>query len=120
MPGIVDEETNVPSNVDYGRRLIPHVIDDLAKREPEREAFFIPRSSNPKDGWKAISFKEYANAVNRVAHRIIETCGTPRDGTFPTVAYIGPNDARYVVLLVGAVKAGYKVTLSCLLEIPGN
>ncbi|KAI1775877.1 acetyl-CoA synthetase-like protein [Hypoxylon cercidicola] len=108
MPGLVDEEANVPCNVDYGRRLIPHVIDDLAKKDPEREAFSIPRSSDPKDGWKAISFRDYANAINRVAHRIVETCGTPRDGTVPTVAYLGPNDARYVILLFGAIKAGYK------------
>lgn len=90
------------------RRLMPHIIDRIAKEDPTREAFSVPRSENPKDGWKVVTFKDYANAVNRVAHRIVERCGTPPSGSFPTIAYIGPNDARYVVLLVGAIKAGYK------------
>ena len=33
------------------------------------------------------------------------------DQTFETLAYIGPNDLRYNVLILGAVKAGYKVSL---------
>ncbi|KAI1762681.1 acetyl-CoA synthetase-like protein [Hypoxylon sp. FL1150] len=111
MSGIVNERPHISSSAIHSRRLIPHIIDDLAKKDPEREAFSIPRSSDPKHGWRAVSFREYANAINRVAHWIIETCGTPREGTFPTIAYIGLNDARYVVLLVGAVKAGYKVLL---------
>ncbi|GAW24728.1 hypothetical protein ANO14919_143200 [Xylariales sp. No.14919] len=93
---------------DYGSRLLPHVVDNIAQREPERECFSIPRSSDPKDGWKTITFKQYANAINRVAHRIIANCGPPPADTIPTIAYVGPNDARYVVLILAAVKAGYK------------
>lgn len=92
-----------------GKRLIPHIIDDFAQNEPNREAFQIPRSANVQDGWKVVTFKEFANAVNHAAHRITEICGKPENGTFPTIAYIGPNDARYVVMMVGAIKAGYKV-----------
>ncbi|KAI1413959.1 acetyl-CoA synthetase-like protein [Hypoxylon sp. FL1857] len=104
-----ETETNGSSKPSYGRRLVPNIIDEIAKTDPGREAFTIPRSSDPKDGWKAVTFKEYANSINYIAHRIIETCGTPSPGSFPTIAYIGPNDARYVVILVGAIKAGYKV-----------
>ncbi|KAI2468516.1 acetyl-CoA synthetase-like protein [Annulohypoxylon bovei var. microspora] len=103
-----NEQASGSGKPSYGRRLIPHVIDGIAKDDPKKEAFSIPRSENPKDGWKVVTFKEYANAVNRVAHRIVEMCGAPSSGSFPTVAYIGPNDARYVVLLAGAMKAGYK------------
>ncbi|KAH9906522.1 hypothetical protein F4778DRAFT_801801 [Xylariomycetidae sp. FL2044] len=97
-----------PPGGQFGHRLLPHVIDERARREPERECFSIPRSSDPKDGWKAVTFKEYANAINNAAHKIIQRCGPPpRDGT-PTIAYIGPNDARYLVMAIAAVKAGYK------------
>lgn len=92
-----------------GKRLIPHIIDDFARNEPEREAFKIPNSANAQDGWRVVTWKEYANGVNHVAHRITEICGKPEKGTFPTIAYIGPNDARYVIMMVGAIKAGYKV-----------
>ncbi|KAK6082367.1 nonribosomal peptide synthetase [Seiridium cupressi] len=92
-----------------GKRLIPHIVDDFAQRDPEREAFQIPQSSDPKDGWKVITWGAYANAINHVARRITEICGKPEQDAFPTIAYIGPNDARYVVIMVAAIKAGYQV-----------
>ncbi|KAJ4386022.1 hypothetical protein N0V93_008913 [Gnomoniopsis smithogilvyi] len=49
-----------------------------------------------------------ANAVNRAAHRMVELCGKPEANSFPTLAYIGPNDARYVVSMIASVKAGYQ------------
>jgi hypothetical protein len=99
------------SETEYGRRLIPNVIDQLGRTYPQREAFQAPRTDNPKDGWKIITFKAYANAINRCALKIIERCGDAPPGVFPTIAYIGPQDARYVVFMVAAVKAGYQVRL---------
>lgn len=81
----------------YGHRLIPHIIDDNARDQPEKEVFQVPNSSDPKDGWRVVTWKEYAHAINHVAQRIIETCGQPDADSFPAIAYIGPNDARYVV-----------------------
>ncbi|KAI0169406.1 hypothetical protein GGR52DRAFT_555036 [Hypoxylon sp. FL1284] len=96
------------SGRDFGRRLIPQVIDEIAQRDPQRECFSIARSSRPEDGWEPITFKQYSNAINRVSHMIVERCGHPPANVIPTLAYIGPNDARYVIILVAAVKAGYK------------
>lgn len=96
------------TSAQYGKRLIPNIIDDLARRDPHQEAFQVPNTSDPQDGWKIVTWKEYANAINHVARRIVEISGQPKDGTFPTIAYIGPNDARYVVMMVAAIKAGYK------------
>ncbi|KAF2965799.1 hypothetical protein GQX73_g7777 [Xylaria multiplex] len=106
-----DGTANSDIEEDYGRRLLPHVVDNIALRDPERECFSIPRSSNPEHGWKTVTFKQYANAINHVARKIITNCGLPPAKTFPTIAYIGPNDARYVVLTLAAVKAGYKALL---------
>lgn len=98
-------------DIPYGRRLLPSLVDQVATQDPDRECFQIPRSSEPSDGWKRISWKDMANAVNRAAHRIVELCGQPEPGSFPTIAYIGPNDVRYTVIMVASVKAGYKVRL---------
>ncbi|KAH9998549.1 nonribosomal peptide synthetase [Xylariaceae sp. FL0662B] len=97
-----------PAGDSFGHRLIPNIIDELAHKDPQRECFSIPRSSRPEDGWRAITFKEYANAINFISHMIIEKCGYPPHDTCPTLVYLGSNDARYVILLVAAVKAGYK------------
>ncbi|AEO67434.1 e1d19424-68e3-4b8d-b354-183af06ce9e3 [Thermothielavioides terrestris] len=92
----------------YGKRLFVDIIDDRARNEPHREWVSIPNSSDPKDGWKKITYKQAANAINRVAHKLVNVAGLPADGEFPTVAYIGPNDVRYLVFALGVIKAGYK------------
>lgn len=92
----------------FGKRLLVNVVDERAENEPDREWVSIPRSSDPKDGWKKITYQQAANAVNRVAHKLVKSTGVPNQGDFPTVAYIGPSDVRYLVFALGAVKAGYK------------
>ncbi|KAI2465615.1 hypothetical protein F4781DRAFT_408665 [Annulohypoxylon bovei var. microspora] len=99
---------NMAKKAEFGRRLLPNVIDEIAQEEPSRECFSIPRSSKPEDGWQAITFKEYSNAINHISYLIVEKCGHAPPNTTPTLAYIGPNDIRYVVLLIAAIKAGYK------------
>lgn len=96
----------------YGQRLVPVLLDRVAAEDPTRECIQVPRSTEPADGWKSISWKGMANAVNRCAHRIVDIAGKPAEGTFPTVAYIGPNDARYVVMMIACIKVGYKVCLT--------
>ncbi|KAI1815677.1 hypothetical protein GGS20DRAFT_316260 [Poronia punctata] len=96
-------------SAEYGKRLIPHIIDDVAHQTPDREILLTPRSGNPKDGWASMTFRHYANAINRCAWDIVDRYGVAPKGEFPTIAYIGPQDARYLILLVACIKAGYKV-----------
>jgi acyl-CoA synthetase (AMP-forming)/AMP-acid ligase II len=112
MLSTIMNPTNGHSNgspTPYGRRLIVNIVDERARTSPDREWISVPRSSSPSDGWKPITYAEAANAINRVAHKIKETL--PADAfsdqnDFPTIAYIGPNDARYLVMTLGAIKAG--------------
>lgn len=94
-----------------GQRLITHIIDETACQTPDLECVSILRSNNPRDGWKPISWSQIANAVNYAAHMIIMQAGHPVPGTFPTVAYIGLEDPRYLAFVIGAIKAGYKALL---------
>lgn len=88
---------SVTKSTKYGHRLIPDILDEKASAYPQQEAFQIPHSTDPKDGSRVVTWHEYANAVNYVAWRMFEIGGQPEEGVFPTIAYIGPNDARYVV-----------------------
>lgn len=90
-------QTRTTANDAYGKRLIPHIIDHKASEEPQKECFQIACSSLPQDGWRTITFRQFANAINKCCHLIIAQCGQPKRDTFPTIAYIGPNDARYLV-----------------------
>lgn len=93
----------------YGQRVMVDIIDNTARDDPTRSWFLVPRSSSPQGGWKTITYADGANAINRLAHIITETSGRPAEGSFPTLAYIGPSDVRYFIFTFGCIKAGYKV-----------
>lgn len=95
------------STPDYGRRLIATRIEELAQHEPERVWLSIP-SSRPSDGFKDITWATGANAIDRAAWWMESTLGKGKEQS--TLAYIGPQDMRYLVLLVAAIKAGYIVS----------
>ncbi|KAI0799951.1 hypothetical protein GGR55DRAFT_692576 [Xylaria sp. FL0064] len=92
----------------YGQRLLPHIIGDVASKYPRREILLTARSTDPKDGWRPMTFGDYANAINQCAQVIVDTYGRASEGGFPTIAYIGPQDARYLIIVIAAVKANYQ------------
>lgn len=94
-----------------GRRLLPHVVDDIAAKEPDRIIYSFTRSKDPKDGFQNVTAQELARAINRCAWYIVKELGTP-DQDFPTIAYMGPQDVVYAILILASVKAGYKTLLS--------
>ncbi|KGO64305.1 Male sterility, NAD-binding [Penicillium expansum] len=94
-----------------GKRLVPTIIDETASKTPDLECMSIPRSNNPSDGWKPVTWAEVTNAVNYVANMLITQGGHPAPGIFPTVAYIGLEDPRYPIFVIGAIKAGYQALL---------
>ena len=55
-----------------------------------------------------ITYGRLANAVNRIAWWLVDNLGVAKN--HETLAYIGPNDLRYPAFILGAVKAGYKVS----------
>lgn len=117
----------------YGRRLIPNIIDERARTNPDRPVFSIPvvSGSTPLDlkdissrgnvhsvpvssnhtiqGFRDISARTFANAVDRVAWWLEANLG--RGSNFPSIGYIGPHDIRYALFVLGCVKAGYQAVI---------
>ena len=91
-----------------GRRLPIHVLEDTAASYPDRPFAFAPRSTDLSKGWEPISYKQLSNAVNFVAHIIGATVKAESKDTFPTLGYMGPNDIRYTIICLAAIKAGCK------------
>lgn len=81
---------------DYGRRLLPIVVETAAQKNPDRIAYSFPITNNPSKGFHEITNQVYANGVNRLAWWIEENFGKPRDGVFPTIGYIGPSTCSSV------------------------
>lgn len=98
------------SNVHYGRRLIPHLIDERAQNGWPQPFTSIPRSSNPNDGFKDISYGQFANAINHCAWWMLGNLEKSQDCNI--IAYTGPSDIRYGILTIAAIKSGLKVQQS--------
>ncbi|KAL8713809.1 MAG: hypothetical protein Q9225_006706 [Loekoesia sp. 1 TL-2023] len=92
-------------------QLLPNIVDGMAKLKPEALYAQSPASYSSYDkGYRKITYHELANAVNGIAWLLTEELG--RGENFETLAYFGPNDLSYPVVILGAVKAGYKQALS--------
>ncbi|KAI1121295.1 male sterility protein-domain-containing protein [Nemania abortiva] len=93
----------------YGQRLVPNIIDDIAAKEPLRVFASIPLSEDLHDGYIDISYWAIANAINRACWWLSESLGLAN--TSEVFSYIGPNDLRYPIFLVAAIKCGYQMML---------
>lgn len=87
-------------------RLLPQIVDDLARDEPSRIFTAIPRTNDISDGLRDVTALEFATAVNRAAWFLEKVLG--RSNSVETLTYIGPSDLRYPILSLAAPKAGYK------------
>ncbi|KAI0533535.1 acetyl-CoA synthetase-like protein [Xylaria digitata] len=88
-------------SIAYGRRTIPSAIDELAQLCPTRPWVSF---ATDDQGLRDVSFQGCAQAVNKACWWLKATLGTSE-----TVAYIGPNDIRYLIIFSAAAKCGYRI-----------
>ena len=94
-------------SMEFGKRLLPQVVDNYALNQPNRIYASIPKSgTNLSDGFQDITMAKLAAVVNLLAWWIDGTLGM---GHLTAIAYIGPADIRYATVFLAAVKCGYKV-----------
>lgn len=98
---------SVQREVDYGHRLLPAVLDQIAAEDPGRVYAVIPCTSKLTDGFRDVSYADMARAVNRAAAWVEGSYGKSK--TFDVLAYIGASDLRYHAFILGANKVGYQV-----------
>lgn len=96
-----------------GQRLLPQLIDQIAKDDPDRPLVSIPRGADVADGYIDVSFKTLATAVDRCAWWIDRNVG--RSQELAPIFFIGPTDIRYLVVLLAAAKTDHVVSR----QIPG-
>ncbi len=102
------EGTDVPVSLHRRKQLLPNIIDGMANTRPWALYAETPRSLTTYDaGYRKITYGAFANAINGVAWLLEKRLG--RGKTHETLVYVGPNDLGYIVMILGAVKAGYKV-----------
>lgn len=97
-----------PHYARYGSRLLPQVVDELARSSPNRIYATIPLSSHLAKGFRDVTMHQVSQAVNKCAYWLEHTIG--RSTVFETLCYMGLSDLRYAIVFLAAVKCGYKVS----------
>ncbi|KAH8819282.1 putative NRPS-like enzyme [Xylogone sp. PMI_703] len=91
-------------------QLLPAVLKSRAQSNPHGNwAQFPVSDSTYEAGLQTATNIEVHNAVNKIAWLLSDTLG-PSVG-FETIAYIGPFDLRYFIVVIAAIKVGYKTLL---------
>ena len=90
--------------------LLPNLVDELASTRPDTVWAKYPNSPSTYElGFSTVTYHQLAHGIDGAAWWLRQTLGTVDN--FPTLAYIGSNDLRYPLLVLGAIKAGFKVSL---------
>ena len=109
---IIDQAKSVTcseNNLESDTRLIPNAIDELARTQPDKVFASIPLTTDIADGFKDVTYLEYANAIDRAAMWLENNLGNGCHGE--PIGYLAPSDLRYVILTIAAVKVGCTVCL---------
>ena len=111
MSGKADPVSYGDAASSKNEKLLPTLIDEIARNDPS--TVFCEVSVSPttySQGFRQINYGQLAMAIDGAAWWLRNELG--ESNTFETLTYIGPNDLRYPILVLGAVKAGYKVCIT--------
>lgn len=90
------------------RQTMPEMLEIRRQSEPERIFAKLPMSPTKYvGGFRSVTYSEVSKAVSHVAWWLEENIG--KTDAFDTIAYLGPGDLRYSIILLAAIKTGHKV-----------
>ena len=79
----------VEEKQDYGRRLLPHIVDDVASEFPDRIVYSIVNNPDDPNDTKHITAAAFAKAIDKTAWWLNSLVGA-QTSVLP-VGYIGPR-----------------------------
>lgn len=90
------------TSTEYGKRLIPQILDSVASAEPGRIIYSVATSPDISHGFRHISARTFAKAVDKTTWWLRNQLEKPT--LIQTVGYIGPRKfgtkpSRSVLLL---------------------
>ena len=99
----------IDPKIPYGKRLLPHCVDESAKTNPDRIVCKIPKSVDVSQGFVEITIGQVSKAVNHLAYWLEEKL-EKKNGQQTPIAYLGAADIRYWIMILAAIKIGSPVS----------
>ena len=104
-------DASIKSAPNYGRRVIPNLIYEIAQNEPDKEFLSLAKTTNPSDGFTSFTYGMLSRAVDAYSWWLIDRLGRNEEEQEPICTGLMPQDVRHIVLAVACVKTGYVVRL---------
>lgn len=81
--------STVPASQDYGRRLLPQIVDNLAASHPNQIVFSLSSMVKGTLQFRDISARQFAKAIDKTAWWLQAAIG--RQDSIQPIGYIGPR-----------------------------
>ena len=92
----------------HGHRLLNAVVEEQANLGHVQPYASLPKTNNPKDGFRDITYGLLKTAIDKCAWFLDDRAGCAHH--FETIGYMSlPTDFRYLILAFAAMKTGHKV-----------
>ncbi|MCJ1306689.1 hypothetical protein MMC25_000332 [Agyrium rufum] len=88
----------------FDERIIINAVDAVAQNAPDSVYASYASSIDLSKGYRHITYRQYADAINSAATWLETQLGESSKGQ--VIPYIGPSDLRYPILTLAALKAG--------------
>ena len=77
------------TSIDYGRRLIPQILDSLAVSDPERIIYSVAKFTDASHDFHHVSARTFAKAVDKTAWWLFNQI--ENSTSIQPIGYIGPR-----------------------------
>ncbi|KAF7943055.1 hypothetical protein EAE96_011000 [Botrytis aclada] len=100
-----------PSDAELKRanRLIPHVLEEEARENPQRIIAMVAKTSDISEGFDEVNAGQFLRGVDFLAHWI-DSYKSESSST-ETFAFIGSQDFRYPIIEIACMKTGNPLLL---------
>jgi acyl-coenzyme A synthetase/AMP-(fatty) acid ligase len=97
--------------------LMIDVISEKAERLSNHTFMRYPKQHWETDGYDTMTWGQFGKSVDKIAHWLDQHLG--KSSGNDTIAYLGPSDARYPIILAATAKAMRKVSVykSCRVHV---
>ncbi|ORY14274.1 hypothetical protein BCR34DRAFT_479781 [Clohesyomyces aquaticus] len=99
----------MPVVPDISQDLLVNIIEYKAQWLTGHTFMRYPAVNWKEDGYRTLTWGQYSDTINKVAHWLDEKLGELPQGQ--TVAYLGPSDARYSIILPAVIKTNRKILI---------
>ena len=91
-------------------RILTEVVDRLAVEQPDGLWVKAGALDSGVLSWSDITWSQLARAIDYISHWMEDRHGLPAENE--TMGYMGISDIRYPIVILSAMKTGYKILLA--------